>query len=166
MVAFLVIGLITDVFDGIIARKLNMATSSLRRLDSGVDQIFFIASGLAVYIVCPQFFSMNAAKVIVLLSIEGITYVVSFVKFKKEIATHSWGAKFWTLTLVWTLAQLVLTCEASLAFEFCFWIGLLTRLEIIVIVLTLKVWTNDVPSAYHAVKLRQGKPIRRYKLFN
>jgi phosphatidylglycerophosphate synthase len=36
------IGLLTDIFDGIVARKLNISTQKLRRLDSTVDQIFFV----------------------------------------------------------------------------------------------------------------------------
>lgn len=40
-VLLLTIGLLTDIFDGIIARRLNISTQILRRLDSTVDQIFF-----------------------------------------------------------------------------------------------------------------------------
>jgi CDP-diacylglycerol--glycerol-3-phosphate 3-phosphatidyltransferase len=57
-------------------------------------------------------------------------------------------------------------CESVVLFELCLWIGLATRLEILAIVFTLKKWTNDVPTIYHAVKLRQGKEIKRNKLFN
>jgi CDP-diacylglycerol--glycerol-3-phosphate 3-phosphatidyltransferase len=41
-VTLLVIGLLTDIFDGIIARRLNVSTERLRRLDSTVDQVFFV----------------------------------------------------------------------------------------------------------------------------
>jgi CDP-diacylglycerol--glycerol-3-phosphate 3-phosphatidyltransferase len=47
-----------------------------------------------------------------------------------------------------------------------FWIGILTRVEVIAILLVLKEWTNDVPTLYHAVRLRQNKLIRRNKFFN
>ncbi|MCI4443017.1 MAG: CDP-alcohol phosphatidyltransferase family protein [Lentimicrobium sp.] len=33
------IGLLTDIFDGIIARRLNISTQKLRRLDSTIDQV-------------------------------------------------------------------------------------------------------------------------------
>jgi phosphatidylglycerophosphate synthase len=42
-IILLTVGLLTDIFDGIIARKLQVSTQLLRRLDSTVDQIFFIA---------------------------------------------------------------------------------------------------------------------------
>jgi CDP-diacylglycerol--glycerol-3-phosphate 3-phosphatidyltransferase len=57
-------------------------------------------------------------------------------------------------------------CESLVLFEICFWLGLITRLEIIAIILALKNWANDVPSFYHSLKLRKGKEIKRHKLFN
>lgn len=166
IVSLLTIGLLTDIFDGIIARKLNVSTQTLRRLDSSVDQIFFICVIISSYVLCPEFYKSNWIYFSLLIFIEILTYIVSFIKFKKEIATHSIGAKFWTLLLFATLLQLILYCDSTILFHFCFWIGLLTRLEIILIILTLKEWTNDVPSIFHAIKLRKGLPIKRNKMFN
>ncbi|MDO7851535.1 CDP-alcohol phosphatidyltransferase family protein [Hymenobacter convexus] len=36
-VGLLTLGVLTDVFDGIVARQLNISTEKLRRLDSAVD---------------------------------------------------------------------------------------------------------------------------------
>lgn len=165
-VTLLTIGLLTDIFDGIIARHLNVSTQRLRRLDSSIDQLFFIAVAIATYLQHPLFFKQHATALIVLLAFEALTYVVSFLKFKKEIATHTIGAKIWTLLLFATLIQLLLTGNSTLLFTICFWVGLITRVEIIAIIITLKQWTNDVPTLYHAIQLRQGKAIKRHKLFN
>ena len=160
------IGLLTDIFDGIIARHLNVSTQTLRRLDSTIDQIFFISFAIATYIQCPDFFKINSLKLMILFGLEGLTYVICFLKFKKEIATHSIGAKIWTLLLFATLIQIILQCHSVVLFNICFFVGLLTRLEIIAIILILKNWTNDVPTVYHSLKLRQGKEIKRHKMFN
>ena len=165
-ISLLTIGLLTDVFDGIIARKLNISSEKLRRLDSGIDQVFFISVAIATYIQCPDFFKLNLVKLIVLFSAEALIYLVSYIKFKKEIATHSIGAKIWTLILFATLVEIMVHCKSVVLFELCLWIGLLTRLEILAIILILKKWTNDVPTIYHAIRLRQGKEIKRNKLFN
>jgi len=159
-------GLLSDIFDGIIARRLNISTQTLRRLDSSIDQVFFISFAIATYIQCPDFFKANSLKLIMLLGFEGLTYLVCFLKFGKEIATHSIGAKIWTLLLFATLVQIILQCQSVILFTICFWVGLLTRLEIVAIILTLKKWTNDVPTFYHSLKLRQGKEIKRHKMFN
>ena len=166
VIVLLTFGLLTDVFDGIIARRLNVSTKLLRRLDSSIDQIFFVSVSIATYVQCPAFFKDNYLKLAVLLGFEGLTYVISFLKFGKEVATHSIGAKVWTLLIFSTLVQVILQCQSVVLFEFCFWIGLVTRLEIISILLILKKWTNDVPTVYHSIRLRQNKEIRRHKLFN
>ena len=165
-VIFFSVGLLTDIFDGIIARRLNISTQTLRRLDSTVDQVFFISFAVATYIQCPDFFNDNYIKLIILFGIEGLAYLICFLKFRKEIATHSIGAKIWTLFLFASLVQIILQCQSDILFNICFWFGLLTRLEIIAIILTLRKWTNDVPTIYHALQLRQGKEIKRHKMFN
>ena len=166
IVTLLSIGLLTDIFDGIIARYLNISTQKLRRLDSTVDQIFFISVGIAAYVLCPEFFGQNIYKIIILVAAEALIYLVSFLKFKKEVATHSIGAKIWTLLLFGTLVQVILQCQSIILFNLCFWIGLLTRAEIIAILLILKTWTNDVPSVFHSIQLRKGKTIKKKKMFN
>ncbi|MBN9297239.1 MAG: CDP-alcohol phosphatidyltransferase family protein [Filimonas sp.] len=165
-VTLLSLGLLSDVFDGIIARRLKISTVTLRRFDSTADVLFFLLVAGAAYAWCPGFFNTNWLKIVVLIGFEALTYVVSFARFKKEIATHSIGAKIWTLFLFATLTEVFIHCESNLLFNLCFWIGLLTRVEIMAIVLLLKEWTNDVPTIYHALQLRKGKAIKRNDLFN
>ena len=64
------VGLLTDIFDGIIARQLGISTQNLRRLDSSIDQIFFVSVAVATYIQCSAFFSANAVKLTILLGVE------------------------------------------------------------------------------------------------
>jgi CDP-diacylglycerol--glycerol-3-phosphate 3-phosphatidyltransferase len=159
-------GLLTDIFDGIIARRLNISSQKLRRLDSTIDQVFFIMVAVATYIQCKAFFHNNWLLLTILLGTEALTYVVSFAKFKKEVATHAISSKIWTLILFATLIQIMITCDAPVLFQWCFYVGMISRLEIITILLLLRRWTNDVPSVYHAVLLRKGKEIKRHRLFN
>lgn len=165
-ISLLTLGLLTDIFDGIIARKWNCSSPKLRRLDSTVDQVFFISVAIATYLQCPSFFHANGGILITLFAFEGLTYTVCYLKFRKEIATHSLGAKIWTLILFATLIEIIATCQSGMLFELCCWIGIATRIEIIAIILTLKTWTTDVPSIYHAIRLRKGKAIKRHKLLN
>ena len=165
-VVLFTLGLLSDIFDGIIARKLNISTTFLRRLDSTIDQLFFMLVAIAAYINCSSFFKENKIALIILLSTEALTYLVSFIKFKKEVATHAIASKIWTLFLFATIIQILNTCNAGILFTITFYMGLLTRLEIVGIILLLNTWTNDVPSIYHAYLLRKGKEIKRNKLFN
>lgn len=165
-VTLFTVGLLTDVFDGIIARRLNISTSNLRRLDSTIDQTFFVLVAISTFINSKQFFYDNQVELIILVSIEVLAYLVCYLKFRKEIATHSISSKVWTLILFATIIQVMVIKDSTVLFQFCFYIGIITRLEIIAILFVLRKWTNDVPSLYQAILLRHGKPIKRHKLFN
>ncbi|MEJ2883792.1 CDP-alcohol phosphatidyltransferase family protein [Pedobacter sp. GR22-6] len=162
----LVTGLLTDVFDGIIARSLKISTVKLRRLDSIVDQVFWISALVAAYLICSTFFKEHAILLFLLLAAEAMTYGVSYIKFKKEVATHAVSSKFWTLLILATLIQIISSCDSSWLFMTCFYVGMVTRMEIMAILLLLSQWENDIPSVFHAIRIRQGKKIKRNKLFN
>jgi len=165
-VGLLVLGVLSDVLDGIVARHLGVSTEKLRRLDSTIDQVFWALALAAAYLAYPGFFARHAPQLWAVLALEGLTYIVSFVKFRREVATHSWGAKGWVLVSVAALGQLLGTGDTQALFAACMAVGVLSRLEIVAILLLLRQWTNDVPTVYHAWQLRQHRAIRRYKLLN
>lgn len=156
----------TDIFDGILARKLNISTPTFRRLDSTIDVIFWICVAVAAYFHSPTFFKENGFKIGLLIGFEALTYIVSFIKFKKEIATHAIASKIWTLILFATLIEVLATSQSNLLFNLSFYIGILTRLEIIGITIILKSWTTDVPTIFHAFQLRKGRNLKLNKWFN
>jgi CDP-diacylglycerol---glycerol-3-phosphate 3-phosphatidyltransferase len=45
-------------------------------------------------------------------------------------------------------------------------VGIIADAEVIAITLVLPEWVHDVPTVYHAWRLRRGLPIRRPRLFN
>jgi phosphatidylglycerophosphate synthase len=164
--ALIAAGLLSDIFDGIIARRLGVSTETLRRLDSSVDQVFWIASAVTAFIISPDFFRENIIAIIILAGLEAMCYVISYLRFGKEVSTHALASKLWVLTLFATLIEIIATGGSSAIFITCIVLGIITRLEIIGILFVLKQWTHDVPSIYHAVQLRRNKPIKKNKLFN
>ncbi len=54
ILALMYAGLVEDVFDGIIARKLNISSARLRRMDSQVDMVFWVSIGIATWLLHPQ----------------------------------------------------------------------------------------------------------------
>lgn len=166
IVVLIVAGLLSDILDGIVARYLKVSTEKLRRLDSSIDQVFWLCCLGSCYILCPAFFRNNWLALSILITLECSTYLIAFIKFRKEVATHAILSKFWTLTILAVMIQLVLSCESSWVFSTCVVLGIFSRLEIIAILLALKKWETDVPSFSHALKLRRGKVIKRNKLFN
>jgi len=166
IIALIAIGLLSDIFDGIIARRLNVSTVKLRRMDSNVDMFFWISIIVACYVINPIFFQHNWLKLAILIGIEALSYIFSYIKFKKEVATHAIASKLWALVLFATLIQLIAIDDSVILFNICFYLGVLTRIEIILMLIVIKKWTNDIPTLYHAFRIRKEKPITRHKLFN
>lgn len=165
-VGLMTFGLLSDVFDGIVARRLGVSTQRLRRLDSAVDQAFWLLVLGAAVVASPAFFQRHGLSIGLLLALEAATYVLSYLRFGREVATHSLGAKLWTLTIFATLAEVLLTGDSRLGLLSCLAVGTASRLEVLGILAVLPRWMSDVPTLYHALRLRRGLPIRRHRLLN
>ena len=161
----MVVGLLTDIFDGIIARKLNVSSEKLRIWDSNVDQFFWIAIISSIFYLEFEVVKPLIWLISLIVGLELLAYLISYIKFKRTIATHSLMAKFWTLTLLTFLMELVLNGSSS-TFLFCFWVGIISRLEIILIIIGLKNWATDIPSVFVVHKINKGIKIKKSKLFN
>ncbi|TGD79650.1 CDP-alcohol phosphatidyltransferase family protein [Hymenobacter wooponensis] len=158
--------LLTEIVDGFVARRLGVAAHKLRQLNAGVDTVFMLCGAGRAVCLWPRFLPDNALALGVVLWFEALAYVVSYVKFRKEEALQTVGAKLWALLLRAFLVQLLLTGQAGGLFAACVAVGVLSRLEMVVILCVLRTWTAEVPSLYQVLQLRRGKAIRRYRYLN
>lgn len=146
IVAFMTIGLITDILDGVIARRVGVATEKLRVWDSNVDQFFWIVVISCIFYLHFPFIREHYLPIAAIVILETSAYLISYLKFKRTIATHSYMAKFWTLTLLAFLIDMTLHSHSNVAFKLCVLFGIISRIEIILIIWSLKNWTTDVHS--------------------
>lgn len=70
IVAVLIAAILSDVFDGIIARRLNVATPQLRQLDSKVDTVFWLSLMYVLIITQSAFVKANAISIFILVASE------------------------------------------------------------------------------------------------
>lgn len=159
-------GLFTDIFDGIIARKVGVSSEKLRRLDSQTDFVFWLSIGFATYFLNPEIIQEHWKSIILMFIMEALCYIVSLWKFGKETCTHAWLAKLWGLSLLVAFTSLIGFSEAGWAFYLCVILGFISHLDVILIILILPKWQFDVPSSYHAWKIRNGKMLKKSVLLN
>ncbi len=160
------LGLISDILDGIIARKQNTSTEKLRRLDSQTDMIFWLSIGFATWFLYPELISENSISIWIILLMEVSVYVISIVKFKKETCTHAFLSKMWGITLLIAFTSLIGFNHAGMPFLMAIIMGIISHIDRILITLILPRWTHDVPSAYHAYLFRKGVVFKKNKYFN
>lgn len=159
-------GLLTDIFDGIIARKAGVSSEKLRRLDSQTDLIFWLSLGFAAYFLHAEIIKNEWKGIALLFIMEGLCYIISWLKFGKETCTHAWLSKLWGLSLLLALTYLIGMQKAGWTFTFTIILGFISHLDVILIILILPKWQYDVPSSYHAWKIRKGKERKKSIFFN
>jgi CDP-diacylglycerol--glycerol-3-phosphate 3-phosphatidyltransferase len=166
IVLLLYLGLISDIFDGILARNSGIATTQMRRLDSQTDMIFWVSAGWSAWALHPEIIRLYSIPIIIVFCMEGACYAVSFLRFGKETCCHAWLSKFWGICLLAAFTELIGFGIGGFFFKLAIIMGIISHLDRIAITLIIPSWTHDIPSTYHAWLLRKGREFKRYKLFN
>lgn len=166
IVVLMYLGLISDILDGIVARKQGISSAGLRRMDSQTDMVFWLSIGFATWILYPQLIANHYVSIYVILAMEVACYVISLVKFKKETCTHAFLSKLWGITLLIAFTSLIGFNHAGIPFTLAIVMGLISHIDRILITIILPKWTHDIPSAYHAYLIRKGIDFKRNDLLN
>lgn len=166
ILALMYFGLLTDIFDGIIARKVGISSEKLRRLDSQTDLIFWLSLGFAAYFLNPDLIKNEWKGILLIFVMEALCYITSWLKFGKETCTHAFLSKMWGLSLLIAFTYLIGFQQAGWAFYLSIVLGFISHIDVIMIVLLLTKWQYDVPSSYHAWKIRKGKNRKKTIFFN
>ncbi|MEO5686989.1 MAG: CDP-alcohol phosphatidyltransferase family protein [Burkholderiaceae bacterium] len=152
--ACLVAAFLSDVFDGVVARQLGVATPGLRRLDSIADSIFYVGALFAAWHLHPSALRDHAAALVVLGVLEVARYAFDLRKFGKEASYHMWSSKLWGVALFVGFVALLAFGEEHWFVAAAIWIGIAADIEGLAISFTLDAWRNDVPTIWHARRLR------------
>jgi CDP-diacylglycerol--glycerol-3-phosphate 3-phosphatidyltransferase len=166
MAGCIVGAIVSDILDGIVARRLGVQTAPLRRFDSQTDLVFWICAAAGAWVLEPSALGPRLWQVGLLGAMEAACYIVSIARFGRETCTHALLAKAWGLLLAASMVALVGFGVTGALFTAMIIVGVVADAEVIAITLIIPRWTHDVPSVYHAWRLRRGLPIVRHHLFN
>jgi phosphatidylglycerophosphate synthase len=166
LMLMLLAGILSDIFDGIVARQQGISTATLRRMDSQTDLVFWLCAGWCAWLLSPHIIIAHKYAIITLFVMEGLTYLFSFIKFGKETCTHALLSKLWGIMLFAAFTSILGFDYAGVPLALAIIFGVISHLDVYLIILFLPRWTHDVPSAWHAWQIRQGKSIKKHKLFN
>jgi CDP-diacylglycerol--glycerol-3-phosphate 3-phosphatidyltransferase len=148
-----ILAVLSDIFDGIIARKLGVSTAQLRQADSWADISLYVCIALSVWWVYPQVVRDFQVPLIAAIAAQLLLFATSLIKFGKFPSFHTYTAKIWGLSLLIATVSLFGFGNAAplwLAIVLC-WVN---SLEEIMMTLILPQWQCDVLSLFHAASLR------------
>jgi len=150
-----VAGFLSDVYDGVLARRWGTASSALRIADSGVDIFFYV--GVLAALVERHWPAIHArlGLLAVVLALEGINCLVSFIKFRRMASYHSYVAKFWGFLLAASTVTLLTLDRGAWLLTLALAWGMVNELEVLAMSLLLPEWTHDVKTLARAIAIRR-----------
>jgi CDP-diacylglycerol---glycerol-3-phosphate 3-phosphatidyltransferase len=148
-----IIAFLSDIFDGIIARKLNVSTVKLRQADSWADMSLYLCIAVSAWLVYPAVIIAFRIPLMVAIAFQLLLFTISLIKFGKFPSFHTYTAKAWGISLFVAVVGLF-----GYGWAGALWgaIGLciVNSVEEIIMTLILPEWKHDVLSIVHALRLR------------
>jgi len=148
------VAFLSDVFDGMLARHLKLATPALRRLDSGADTLFYLAVAWAAWHLYPAALARRAWLLGLLGLLEVARYGLDLWRFGREASYHSWSAKLFGIALFAACFSLLALGRDNFTLTAAIGCGIFADAEGLAISLVLRHWRTDVPTLVHALRLR------------
>jgi CDP-diacylglycerol--glycerol-3-phosphate 3-phosphatidyltransferase len=151
-VGILTIAVLSDIFDGVIARRLGIATPALRRYASAVDSVFWVTVCGVIWALRPDVVRTEAVPLAALFASEVATYVVAWWRYRATPATHSYAAKAFGVLLFAACAGLLGWGVAGWPFRAMLIFGVVVNAEILVMFACCRRQPVDTPTLWHALR--------------
>ena len=156
LVACIVLAMISDVFDGILAERWHVATEDHYRWDSRAD-MFFYGCVLAVAVMrYPAAFERRWVVLTVLLLAELAHHCAAAAKYGRTASYHSLLSKIWGFLMAAAMSGLIGFGLDNWLLDVTFAWGVLCNLQGLAMTLMLPKWHENVMTLFHAVRLRRG----------
>jgi CDP-diacylglycerol--glycerol-3-phosphate 3-phosphatidyltransferase len=152
----ILLAFVSDIFDGVVARSLDVASSELRHFDSRADLVFDATAAWAVWRLHPDVVRSVAVPALVVIGLDVVRHLFDFAKFGRDAAYHAWSSKAWGLSLA---VALVLLMGFGIAYPWTaitIVLGLVAQTEGLLISIVLPVWTHEVPTLARALEVRRS----------
>ena len=147
---------LSDILDGVIARRLGVSTANLRQADSWADRCLYICVFTSAWLVHADVVIAFRIPLLTVVLVQLVWWLVNLIKYGKPASYHTYSAKLWGITLLIATIALFSFNYAGLTLWLAVLVGIIHSLEEIVMTLVLPVWTHDVLSLFHALRLRNS----------
>jgi phosphatidylglycerophosphate synthase len=155
-VGLYVVAVLSDIFDGVIARRLNISTAALRSADSWADRWLYVCVAIAAWVAHKETILAFQVPLLTVLGLQGLWWMVNLVKYGKPACYHTYSAKLWGLSLLVAAIALFGTGYGGITLWIAVLLGCVHTVEEIAITVMLPTWHHDVLSLAHALRLRRA----------
>ena len=157
LIAFIT-AVLSDIFDGIIARRLDISTEGLRTADSWADRMLYGAVLTSTFLTHRSVMATWRWGLGAIVLAQLLWWVVNLAKYGRPASYHTYTAKLWGIALAVATVTLFGWNYGGWCMGAAIAIGLIHTLEEIAMTLLLPTWQHDILSIVHATQLRQAPP--------
>ena len=155
LASMVVTALLSDIFDGVLARRWGCDTAAVRLFDSMSDTVFYLCVAIAIAIGQPQVWRDSAGLLIALMSLEAARLVLECAKFGKPASYHSYLAKAWGLVMAVAVVGVFAWPSARMLVPVALLFGIACNVEGLAMSLLLQLWHRDVKTLAAVWQLRR-----------
>ena len=155
LAGFVVAALVSDIFDGVLARRWGCDTAGVRLFDSMADTVFLFMHGVALWVSQPQLWRSNGWLLAALLGMEAVRFGFDFAKFGKPASYHSYLAKAWGLVMAVAVVSAFAMHRGSVLVPVALGLGILCDMEGLAMSVMMPVWKRDVKTLGAAWRIRK-----------
>jgi CDP-diacylglycerol--glycerol-3-phosphate 3-phosphatidyltransferase len=150
------VGFCSDVFDGIIARKLGVATEHLRVADSWADAAFYGCAAIAIWTVRHALVVSMALPLLACIAAMGVSAGADLIKYRRVTSYHTYAAKLWGVTLLFAVVAILGFNGGPTSLLPVIVVCIYSSAEGLAMTLILPNWTHDVPHLFKAIEIRKS----------
>ena len=153
-IALLLAGIVSDIFDGVLARRWKTSTPQLRRFDGNVDTLFYGCAGMVcVFLHAAWLHPWLIPILIMLLSLIAQNLVALIRYGRQQPSYHMWSGKIWSIAIVVMLISLFLDYPSVWVLTITVALGIYNSIEGIISSLISPKPLTDIPTVFHAIKI-------------
>jgi len=146
------LALLSDIYDGILARRMGVATELLRRADGWADLIFVLSYLFFALIFRQDLLAPYMPWVIGLGIYKIISTAHDFYRYGRGSAFHFWSSKLWAIPFYGLLFELIIRHDSLWMFWPTFIMGVVAITENFIAVELVPEWMLDQPHIFAARK--------------
>ena len=152
----LAFSLLTDFVDGLLARKLHQVSLFGAHLDSVSDLLTCLSIPLCAWWLWPGIILRELPLIVIGLGSYLVAMALGLAKFGRLASHHTWGAKFAAASMGVSVI-ILLAGWSPWPFRVLIPFVVLEAMEEIAMVIMLPRWRPNVPSVWHAWRIRQAE---------
>jgi len=148
------LGLLSDVLDGILARRLGQESDFGARLDQWGDFALWVSFPFGAWWLWPEIVRREAPYVIVAVVCLLLPTAIAYARYRAVPGYHTWSAKF-SAVLMGVSVPLLLIFDFAWPFRAAALFQVVCAVDEVGITVLLAECRHDVPSVFHAARLRR-----------